>query len=159
MIHYNATIDVDILNCHWSKVFSGTEEELHNEAYDFMNLLISRYISDNQVTDPEQQEAIISCSSYEITWDVEPYIDAYLVSEDGVYYGVFPRKAEAEEMLFTFCEDIVYEIMMTEDPMDMFGKEEYDWTSDWKYLMRDVGSSFHIDQVSLYDMEGYDFEN
>lgn len=65
-------------------------------------------------------------------------------------YAIYSSRADAEEMFFTFCEDWVYETMMCGDPLDIFGKEEWDWKEDYDYLMRDCARTLTIAEVSYY---------
>ena len=66
-------------------------------------------------------------------------------------HAIYSNRADAEEMFLAFCEDWVYETMMTEGPWDVFGKEKWDWKEDYDYLMRDCARTLMIAEVPYYD--------
>ena len=65
-------------------------------------------------------------------------------------YGVYATRADAEEAIFTECEWYIYEVMMTEDPRDVFGTFKWEWSDDYKYLMKDAMRTFSIQEVLIY---------
>ena len=149
-------VTLDPLGIEEKKYFTGTEEEIYAEAHDFMNEVVMRFIDENDVENPEEQYLVADCASHTIVWDdAEPIacITMYGIYErdaDKPLWGVFPTSADAEEMILTICEDFAYEVMMVEDPMEVFGEEEWDWHSDYRWLMRDAGRTFDIQEVLVY---------
>lgn len=154
MIHYNATITLFIDDCRWSEVRSGTDTELHQEAMDFLNTMTLKFIANNRITDPEEQDDIINEARYEITYDEEPFTEGYAVLEyDAVnpVFGIYKSLADAEEALYAECEAFAYETLMTGDPEDITGMEEWVYAEDYWWLMRDCASTFHIEEVPIYE--------
>lgn len=148
-------VNIDYLGIEEKKYFTGTEEEIYAEAHDFMNEVVMRFIDENAIDDPEEQYLVADCASHTIVWDEwdsEPVI-AYAVFENDTnfpVYGVYPSRSEAEEAILTECETYAYEVMMTEDPNDVIGCDEWDWHHDYKWLMWDAGRTFDIQEVPVY---------
>ena len=157
MESYTATIivNIDYLGIEEKKYFVGTEEEIYAEAHDFMNEVVMRFIDENAVEDPYEQYLIADCASVYYCldkWNNEPTI-AYAVFESGSdspVYGVYPSRSEAEEAILIECETFAYEVMMTDDPADVIGCDEWDWCHDYKWLMWDAGRTFSIQEVPVY---------
>ena len=74
-----------------------------------------------------------------------------LIDDYSEIYGIYSNRADAEADFMDFCEDYVYEVMMTEDPWDVFGKEEWDWREDYDYLIRDCARILMIAEAPYYD--------
>lgn len=147
MFEHEATIAVYVEDCRWTKVFTGTEEAIHNEAFDFMNILTTKYINDNHITDSCEQDVVIADAHYELSWNEEPYSPGYAVIdtlEPISVKGVFATQAEAEELVFSLCEEFAYETIMEETPADLFGVEAYNYKQDYYWLMKDAGRTFDI---------------
>ena len=148
-------VTLDPLGVEEKKYFTGTEEEIYAEAHDFMNEVVMRFIDEEAVEDPEEQYLIADCASHTIVWDEwdsEP-VTAYAVFESGSdspVYGVYSSRSEAEEAILTECEVFAYEVMMTDDPADVIGCDEWDWCHDYKWLMCDAGRTFSIQEVPVY---------
>ena len=148
-------VELDRLGYEQSKYFIGTEDEVLAEAYDWMHSIALQFIDENGIEDPLEQDLIINFATYTIVWDEwdnEPII-AYAVFENDTnfpVYGVYPSRSDAEEAILTECETFAYEVMMTEDPADVIGCDEWDWCHDYKWLMRDAGSTFNIQEVPVY---------
>ena len=149
-------VKLDPLGVKEKKYFTGTEEEIYAEAHDFMNEVVMRFIDENAVENPEEQYLVADCASHTIVWDDSESITCitmygvYERDADNPLWGIFTTRADAEEMILTECEDFAYEVMMTDDPMDVFGEEEWDWRSDYRWLMRDAGRTFSIQEVPVY---------
>ena len=135
---------------------TGTEDEIYAEAHDLTNELAMRFITDNDIEDPEEQYLVADSAGHTIIWDdSEPItcITMYGIYERGAdnpLWGIFTTRADAEEMIFTECENFAYEVMMTDDPMDVFGEDKWDWRKDYRWLMRDAGRTFSIQEVPVY---------
>ena len=149
-------VTLDPLGVEEKKYFTGTEEEIYAEAHDFMNEVVMRFIADEAVEDPEEQYLVADCASHTIVWDewdVAPiimfavYENAHV--EDPIL-GIYATLADAEEAIFTECEWYVYEAMMIEDPLNIFGMPSWDWVNDYKYLMKDAMRIFSIQEVPVY---------
>lgn len=157
MVH-EATITVYVGGCRWTEVFVGNEENIHNEAYDFMQTLCARYIADNRVPE-EEQNAVIDGAYYELSWIEEPCIEMYAVldreNEEPVL-GVYLTRADAEEAAFDFAEEWVYKVLMTDDPMDVLGQSEWNYAADYRYLMNDALDSLEIIPTCSYDVKESD---
>lgn len=151
MIHYNATIHFYVEDCHWYKVYSGTKKELEAEAEDFINVLICRYLRDNDIKDAEEQDDIIAEAHYDIVYDEELFTTMFAVLDDGGVQAIYATRADAEEAIFNECEDEVYELLMACDPEDVFGVDEFDFKKDFWYLMKDCADTFTIEEVSVYE--------
>ena len=64
--------------------------------------------------------------------------------------GIFGTRAEAEEAILTECEDWVYEVMMTNDPYEVIGFDEWDWKIDSRELFLDAGKGYSIQRVPVF---------
>lgn len=157
MVIREATIAVDVVDCHWSKVFRGTTEEIYNEAIDWMNEMALRYIQDNHIEDSDQQDAVIETTSHSIMFEeVDPVImyAVYEVDRDNnPVLGIYPTKADAEEAILTEAEDWAYETLMTTDPADMFGWATWQYPKDYYRLLRLGAEIYAIDEVPVFGVE------
>ena len=155
-----ATIIVTInpLGIEEKKHFTGTEEEIYIEAHDFMNEVVMRFIENEAVEDLEEQYLIADCAFHTIIWDEwDTPVKLFAAYEDDTenpILGVFATLADAEEAIFTECENWVYETMMRDDPNDILGWPKWNWHYDWKCLMWDASRCFHIQEVLGYGMRG-----
>ena len=59
-------------------------------------------------------------------------------------------RADAEEWIITECEQWTYEVLMNEDPHDVFGNEEWDYKEDYWELMHDCIRCFKIEEVLCF---------
>ena len=149
-------VTLDILGVEEKKHFTGTEEEIYAEAHDFMNDVVMRFIDENAVEEPEEQYLVADCATHTIVWDewdVAPIIMFAVYENDDIedpVLGIYPTRADAEEAIFTECEWYVYEVMMTGDPLDVFGLPSWDWEIDYKWLMEDALRTFSIQEVPVY---------
>ena len=66
--------------------------------------------------------------------------------------GCFLTYADAEEFLYALLEEWCYEVMMTEDPVDVLGKREWDWYEDYWWLMTDAWRTFYITTTKCIDI-------
>ena len=154
----NATIIVtlDLLGVEEKRYFTGTEEEIYAEAHDFMNEVVMRFINDNAVKEPDEQYLVADCASHTIVWDEwdSTFTTMFAVYEnDNVedpVLGIYATLADAEEAVFTECEWYAYEVMMTSDPLDVFGCIDWDWKIDYKWLIEDAMRTFAIQEVPVY---------
>ena len=149
-------VTLDRLGVEEKKYFTGTEEEVYAEAHDFMNEVVMRFIFDEDIEDPYEQDLIIDAASHTIVWDewdVAPII-MFAVYEnahvENPVLGVYATLADAEEAIFTECEWYAYEVMMTGDPLDVYGMPSWDWKVDYKWLMEDALRTFSIQEVPVY---------
>ena len=149
-------VTLDPLGVEEKKYFTGTEEEIYAEAHDFMNEVVMRFIDENAIEDLEEQYLVADCASHTIVWneeDVAPII-MYAVYENAhvedPVLGVYVTLADAEEAIFTECEWYAYEVMMTGDPLDVYGVPFWDWKVDYKWLMEDALRTFSIQEVPVY---------
>ena len=62
-------VTIDPLGVEEKKYFTGTEEEVYAEAHDFMNEVVMRFISDEDIEDPYEQDLVIDAASHTIVWD------------------------------------------------------------------------------------------
>ena len=157
-IERTATIIVtlDPLGVEEKKCFTGTEEEIYAEAHDFMNEVVMRFIDENAVEESDEQYLVADCAYHTIIWSEQNIAPSVMFAvyendytEDPVL-GIYATLADAEEAIFTECEWYVYEVMMTDDPREVFGAFKWDWTDDYKYLMKDAMETFSIQEVPVY---------
>lgn len=151
------TVELDRLGYVKSKYFIGTEDEVLREAHDWMHAVALQFIEENDIEDEYEQNLIIDAATHTIEWEVEEPIYMYAVyendnAEDPVY-GVYSSRADAEEAILTECEDCAYKIMMTADPLDVFGCAEWDWKIDYKWLVEDAMKTFAIQEVPVFGIE------
>ena len=66
-------------------------------------------------------------------------------------HGIYSSRADAEEAFYEFCADWVYKIMMTEAPLNVFGKPEWNWANDYKYLMKECARVLIIMEAPYYE--------
>ena len=64
---------------------------------------------------------------------------------------VHQSRADAEEFVFSLCEDWVHELMTNADAGEVFGKDDWDWHADWLYLMVDSANDCEIRESYLFD--------
>lgn len=138
-----------------TKTYLGTEEEIYNEAHDWMNAVALRFIDDNNITDEAEQLKIIDEATHTITWDNDNVGFGYVIYDPEFAgeppYAVFSNLADAEEAIFTECEHMVAEAMMRDTPMNIFGREEWYWYKDYWYLMADCANTFAISKIIVFD--------
>ena len=147
-------VELPIYN-HYEKHFVGTEDEIYAEAHDWAESIALEYIHENNVVDEREQLLIINGTTHTIVWEEDPMsYRCFAVVQDiclnDSVYGIYPSLADAEEAIFTECEDWVYKVLMTNDPMDVMGRDSWDYQEDWKYLMFDVVRDFRIQEVKAY---------
>ena len=149
-------VTLDPLGVEEKKYFTGTEEEIYAEAHDFMSEVVMHFIDENAVEDPAEQYLVADCASHIIVWDewdVAPIIMFAVYENDDIedpVLGIYPTRADAEEAIFTECDHYVYETMMTSDPRDVFGWSEWEWKTDYKWLMEDAMRTFSIQEVPVF---------
>lgn len=150
-------VELDRLGYVKSKYFTGTEDEVFAEAHDWMHAVALQFIDENAIEDPWDQDEIIDAATHIIEWEIEEPRCMYAVYEnDNVedpVYGVYPSRADAEEAILAECEGYAYEIMMTADPLDVFGCAEWDWKIDYKWLIEDAMKTFAIQEVPVYGIK------
>lgn len=136
-----------------TKYFTGTPDEIYAEAIDWMNVVALRCIEDNNVTDPDKQHKIIDSFSHWIEYDNSP-IEMFAVLDtacDETLIGVYPSAAEAQEMVLAIAEEWVYTVMMTENPYEVNGHDEWDWHEDYyDILFNGVGDSLTVVPVAAF---------
>lgn len=149
-------VELDRLGYEQSKYFIGTEDEVLAEAHDWMHSIALQFIDENDIEDPFEQDLIIDSATHTIVWDdwdcgplsmFAVYENAHV--EDPVL-GIYATLADAEEAIFTECEWYAYEVMMTGDPLDVYGMPSWDWKIDYKWLMEDALRTFSIQEVPVY---------
>ena len=79
----------------------------------------------------------------------------YILCEQFVHssrdiHGTYSNRADVEEAYLDFCENWAYEVMMTEDPEEVFGRE-WNWKEDYKYIMDDCAHTLKIMEADYYD--------
>ena len=148
------TVELDRLGYVKSKYFIGTEDEVLREAHDWMHAVALQFIEENAIEDPWDQDEIIDAATHTIEWEVEGPNCMYAVYEDAhvesPIYGVYATRADAEEAILAESEAYAYEVMMTCDPMDVFGVPAWDWKLDFKWLVEDSMRTFAIQEVPVY---------
>ena len=149
-------VELDRLGYEQSKYFIGTEDEVLAEAHDWMHSIALQFIDENDIEDPFEQDLIIDSATHTIVWDdwdVAPVIMFAVYENDNVedpVLGIYATRADAEEAIFTECEWYAYEIMMTGDPLDVYGMPSWDWKIDYKWLMEDALRTFSVQEVPVY---------
>lgn len=154
--HRRAKITVNLDNLGWScsKFFVGTEDEVYAEAHDWMNAIALNFIEGNAIEDPDEQDLIIESATHTIEWEDDMAFCMYAVYENDYVqnpiYGIYATRADAEEAIFTECEHYVYEIMMTANPLEVYGEPSWHWKIDYKWLMEDALQTFTIQEVPVF---------
>ena len=157
-------VELDRLGYEQSKYFIGTEDEVLAEAHDWMHALALQFIEENDIEDEYEQDLIIDAATHTIEWDIcEPCCMYAVIENDSWDYavyendnvedpvlGIYATLADAEEAIFTECEWYAYEVMMTGDPLDVYGMPSWDWKIDYKWLMEDALRTFSIQEVPVY---------
>ena len=134
------------------KYFTGTRKEVETEANDLLETAIANYIEEHDIRDKQTQEIIFRSAYWMIDWNHDAiYMFAVLEEESQTpVLGIFAMEAEAEECILTECEDWVYEVMMTDDPYEVIGFDEWDWKNDSRELLLDAGKAFRIQKVPVF---------
>lgn len=65
-------------------------------------------------------------------------------------HGIYSNRADVEEAFYETCADWVYKLMMTEDPLEVFGLPEWNWKIDYEWLMKDCARTLIIVEVPYY---------
>ncbi len=149
-------VELDRLGYEQSKYFIGTEDEVLAEAHDWMHSIALQFIDENDIEDPLEQDLIINFATYTIVWDdwdCGPLFMFAVYENDNIedpMLGIYATRADAEEAIFTECEWYAYEVIMTDDPREVFGAFKWDWADDYEYLMKDAMRTFSIQEVPVY---------
>ena len=131
--------------------FCGDPKDVHVEAIDRVNAIVLDYLAKHNITDEKEQEHIIHTAGFEIIWDYKPFNYYYLIIDRcGIVGSAYPVLADAEEAIFSICEEWVYETMVCGDPADVTGYEEWLYKEDWLYLMDDAAKDFHICKIPVF---------
>ena len=149
------TVILDRLGYEKSKYFIGTENDVIAEAHDWMHMVAIQFIEENDIEDEYEQELIIGSATHIIEWETDPLCMYAVIEHDMAdpVYGVYLTRADAEEAILAECQGWTYEVMMTEDPEDVIGDDHWEWADDYRWLMRDAGRTFHIQEVPVYGIE------
>ena len=134
------------------KYFTGTRKEVETEANDLLETTIANYIKEHDIRDKQTQEIIFQSAYWMVDWNYDViYMFAVLEEEsEEPVVGIFGTRAEAEEAILTECEDWVYEVMMTNDPYEVIGFDEWDWKNDSRELLLDAGKAYSIQRVPVF---------
>ena len=134
------------------KYFIGTRKEVETEANDFLETAIANYIEEHDIRDKQTQETIFQSAYWIVDWNYDAiYMFAVLEEESNEpVVGIFGTRAEAEEAILTECEDWVYEVMMTNDPYEVIGFDEWDWKIDSRELFLEAGKAYSIQRVPVF---------
>ena len=134
------------------KYFTGTRKEVETEANDLLETTIANYIKEHDIRDKQTQEIIFQSAYWMVDWNYDAiYMFAVLEEEsEEPVVGIFGTRAEAEEAILTECEDWVYEVMMTNDPYEVIGFDEWDWKNDSRELLLDAGKAYSIQRVPVF---------
>ena len=134
------------------KYFTGTRKEIETEANDLLETAIANYIEEHDIKDKQMQETIFQSAYWMVDWNYDAiYMFAVLEEESNEpVVGIFGTRAEAEEAILTECEDWVYEVMMTNDPYEVIGFDEWDWELDSRTLLLDAGKAYSIQRVPVF---------
>ena len=134
------------------KYFTGTRKEVETEANDLLETAIANYIEEHDIRDKQTQETIFQSAYWIVDWNYDAiYMFAVLEEESNEpVVGIFGTRAEAEEAILTECEDWVYEVMMTNDPYEVIGFDEWDWKIDSRELLLDAGKAYSIQRVPVF---------
>ena len=134
------------------KYFTGTRKEVETEANDLLETTIANYIEKHDIRDKQTQEIIFQSAYWMVDWNYDAiYMFAVLEEESNEpVVGIFGTRTEAEEAILTECEDWVYEVMMTNDPYEVIGFDEWDWKIDSRELFLDAGKAYSIQRVPVF---------
>ena len=152
----NSIITVEVMGKTYTKTFFGREDDIYNEAIDWQNELVNKYIVDHNINDISEIQFVDNTATHTIVFEPEKPIMMYAVYENDCedpIYGVYATRADAEEAILTECEDWVYETMLCEDPADVIGLDFWDWYVDWRFLMRDAARCFHIQKINVFGFQ------
>ena len=149
-----AKITVELDRLGWTRTFEveGTEDEIFFQAMTLTHDIAQEFIDENDIDSDWEQGLIFAEAFHTIEWEDCRFVYAVIdrdAPKEEMVIGIFRTRAEAEEALFNECEDYVYEVIMTGDPIDIIGRE-WRYPRDWKYLMRDCGYSFVITEAPVY---------
>lgn len=153
MVYKQFVIEVDIKDWHVNKTFLGTESAAFCEGLDWMNSMILQYLKVNNIDDAEEAEKIAESACYSVTYDDDDFICMYAVYEedsDEPVLGAFFSLADAEEAIFTECENYVEEILNFDDPKEVIGTFEWDIKEDYWWLMNDAAKTFSIQVIPAF---------
>lgn len=106
MMKQDFTIKIAIEECRWTKVFNGYKDAAEREAFDYMNVLIAQFISDNKITDSSRQQEIIDSASFSLEYDALPYEAMYAVCGYNEILASFVSRTDAEEFILSLAEEL-----------------------------------------------------
>ena len=132
------------------KHFIGTEEQVYKEAHDWMYEVAINYIDKNHITDDRECGFIIRNTTHEIIWDNKiSYI--YILTDGENVLSAYTLEQEAQEAVLAHCEGEVYEMMMTNDPLNVFGgRKHWLWKEDYYTCLKAYGKNFNIQKIPLF---------
>ena len=149
---YQAKIIIHLTNVGFKKekYFIGTEENIYAEALDWMNEIALDYINSYNIKDTYLQNRIIEKATHEIIWDNKiPYV--YILTDGENVFSVYTSEQEAQEALLAHCESEVYEMMMTNDPLNVFeGRKHWLWKEDYYTCLKAYGKNFNIQKTPFF---------
>ena len=133
-----------------TKSFMGTKEQVYKEAHDWMYEVAVNYINENNFVSDKECEFIISNATHEIIWDNKiPYI--YILTDGENVLSAYISEQEAQEAVLAYCESEVYEMMMTNDPLNVFGgRKHWLWKEDYYTCLKAYGKNFNIQRIPLF---------
>ena len=135
----------------FTETMFGTKREVESYASRLLERLVMTYCKERKISDPSEMIPIYNNSGYTIEW-LEETSCVYVVNESyPAITTVHQSRADAEEFVFSLCEDWVYELMTNADAGEVFGKDDWDWHTDWLYLMVDCARDCEIRESYLFD--------
>ena len=146
-----ALITIDIPGIFEKKVIEHqTEDEnrMRVDAYDFCWNEATKFIEEN---DLDEDEAAIIYDA--MSWTIE-YIHnekLYAVCDTAdvpmSIVKICETRADAEELILEIAGSEAYRIMMTEDPKEVVGENEWVWNIDFQWLRSSCGDDFVIQEI------------
>lgn len=143
-----ALITIDASGIFEKKVIkhqAENESRMQVDAYDFCWNEATKFIEEN---DLDEDEATIIYDtmfySIEYIYGNKLYAVCNTVDASMPIVKICKTRADAEEFILEIAESEAYRIMMTEDPKEVVGEDEWVWNIDFKWLRSSCGDDFVI---------------
>lgn len=147
-----ADIEIRIQDEKFAATYVGTDSEIAQYADDYFNTTILFYCDNHGITDPNEVDEILADSWMTVEKDSEPLMMYAIHSDlDGVI-GVYFNEEEARNAVEVMGHQYVEDLIATEDPMDVFGTEEFDSVQKM-YLFNDFMKTVDIQVTPVYGVQ------
>ena len=145
-----ALITIDIPGIFEKKVIEHQAEDesrMQVDAYDFCWNEATKFIEENDL-DEDEAAIIYDAMFYTIKYIHNEKLYAVCDTADSPFpMKLCKTRADAEEFILEIAGSEAYRIMMTEDPKEVVGEDEWVWNIDFQWLRSSCGDDFVIVEI------------